>query len=125
MALDTTAKQSYHVIETCLFNNLIHSFCSECCRYSIAFRSTKRVARMRLICIEDGDHLSLVEYFKVIPRYAILSHTWGPDHEEVTLRDFLDGMDAAVENPEPMRSRRFWVTLSRLFLFTVPGYRVR
>jgi hypothetical protein len=26
-----------------------------------------------------------------IPRYAILSHTWGPDTEEVTFRDLIDG----------------------------------
>jgi hypothetical protein len=26
-----------------------------------------------------------------IPRYAILSHTWGPDNEEVTFKDFLGG----------------------------------
>jgi hypothetical protein len=26
-----------------------------------------------------------------IPEYAILSHTWGADTEEVTYRDILDG----------------------------------
>ncbi|KAK0752402.1 heterokaryon incompatibility protein-domain-containing protein, partial [Schizothecium vesticola] len=26
-----------------------------------------------------------------IPEYAILSHTWGPDSEEVTLQDLVDG----------------------------------
>src|SRR5262245_4339449 len=26
-----------------------------------------------------------------IPQYAILSHTWGPDTEEVTFKDLVDG----------------------------------
>jgi hypothetical protein len=32
------------------------------------------------------------EVGKNIPRYAILSHTWGEDHEEVTLKDLVDGI---------------------------------
>ncbi|KAH7305357.1 kinesin light chain [Rhexocercosporidium sp. MPI-PUGE-AT-0058] len=36
---------------------------------------------------EDGD-LSLTQFFESdIPKYAILSHTWGPEEEEVTFRD--------------------------------------
>lgn len=46
---------------------------------------------MRLVWIGDQGDLSLVEYFTSIPRYAILSHTWGQDEEEVTLKDLLDG----------------------------------
>ena len=41
------------------------------------------------------------------------------------LGDFLEGMDPTVENPPAMRSRGFLTLLSRLFLFTVPTYRVR
>ena len=26
-----------------------------------------------------------------MPKYAILSHTWGPDAEEVTFKDLVDG----------------------------------
>jgi hypothetical protein len=44
---------------------------------------------MRLLeCKSDGK-FSLTQFFDDIPRYAILSHTWGP--EEVTFRDMIDG----------------------------------
>jgi len=48
---------------------------------------------MRLLRLEDDGEFSLVEYFgKNIPQYAILSHTWGADDEEVTFRDLTEGM---------------------------------
>ena len=28
---------------------------------------------------------------RLVPRYAILSHTWGADIEEVILKDMMDG----------------------------------
>jgi hypothetical protein len=45
---------------------------------------------MRLL--EDRGHgnLSLVEYYDNVPSYAILSHTWGPDGEEVTFKDLME-----------------------------------
>jgi hypothetical protein len=43
---------------------------------------------MRLICNNDGE-FSLTQFFDDIPRYAILSHTWGP--QEVTFGDMMDG----------------------------------
>jgi hypothetical protein len=47
---------------------------------------------MRLLQIEADGAFSLGEYVgRDIPRYAILSHRWGADHEEVTLRDFVEG----------------------------------
>jgi hypothetical protein len=47
---------------------------------------------MRLLRLEDDGEFSLVEYVgKNIPQYAILSHTWGADHEEVTFRDLTEG----------------------------------
>jgi hypothetical protein len=46
---------------------------------------------MRLLCFQDSE-LSLVEFpDDKIPLYAILSHTWGPDGEEVTFTDLVDG----------------------------------
>ena len=43
---------------------------------------------MRLLQRKDGGNYSLTEFVgDVIPRYAILSHTWGPDQEEVTFAD--------------------------------------
>ncbi|KAI9775014.1 MAG: hypothetical protein M1839_001614 [Geoglossum umbratile] len=47
---------------------------------------------MRLLQLEDGGEFSLVEFVgKNIPRYAILSHTWGSDDEEVTFNDLTNG----------------------------------
>jgi hypothetical protein len=47
---------------------------------------------MRLLQIEADGVFSLGEYVgRDIPRYAILSHRWGADHEEVAFRDFVEG----------------------------------
>jgi len=48
---------------------------------------------MRLLQLEAEGEFSLVEIVgKNIPPYAILSHTWGPDDEEVTFKDIVDGV---------------------------------
>jgi hypothetical protein len=46
---------------------------------------------MRLIV--DGGHgdFNLVERDDNNTRYAILSHTWGADSEEVTFKDLMEG----------------------------------
>jgi hypothetical protein len=47
---------------------------------------------MRLLIDQGHQSFSLVEAEDDdIPRYAILSHTWGADGEEVTLKDLIDG----------------------------------
>ncbi|PVH97808.1 HET-domain-containing protein, partial [Periconia macrospinosa] len=47
---------------------------------------------MRLLRFEDGE-FSPVEFVgRNIPPYAILSHTWGEDYEEVTFKDLEDGV---------------------------------
>ncbi|KAF2689662.1 hypothetical protein K458DRAFT_237136, partial [Lentithecium fluviatile CBS 122367] len=47
---------------------------------------------MRLLRLEDDGEFSLVRLFgKNIPSYAILSHTWGASHEEVTFKDIVKG----------------------------------
>ena len=47
---------------------------------------------MRLVEIKDDDELSLTaDLIRDVPEYAILSHTWGANGEEVTLKDILDG----------------------------------
>jgi hypothetical protein len=47
---------------------------------------------MRLIRNEGQRNLSLVECDDTnIPRYAILSHTWGADGDEVTFKDHMEG----------------------------------
>ncbi|KAH7086982.1 hypothetical protein FB567DRAFT_526687 [Paraphoma chrysanthemicola] len=48
---------------------------------------------MRLLRILDDGELSLVEYVgNSVPPYAILSHTWGSDSDEVTFRDVTEGV---------------------------------
>ncbi|OCK77386.1 hypothetical protein K432DRAFT_304350 [Lepidopterella palustris CBS 459.81] len=47
---------------------------------------------MRLLKLKDDGEFCLVEFVgDKIPQYAILSHTWGPDYEEVTFKDLVEG----------------------------------
>jgi hypothetical protein len=47
---------------------------------------------MRLIALDKNGQFSLTKNFiDNIPPYAILSHTWGDDEDEVTFNDFMDG----------------------------------
>ena len=47
---------------------------------------------MRLLQLDDGPSFSLADFAEdEVPRYAILSHTWGRDGEEVTYKDIVDG----------------------------------
>jgi Heterokaryon incompatibility protein (HET) len=48
---------------------------------------------MRLLKLNDTGEFGLTKYFVSddIPRYAILSHTWGADTEEVSFKDMMDG----------------------------------
>lgn len=46
---------------------------------------------MRLLSYSNDGRFSLTQFFDHIPPYAILSHTWGPDTEEVSFRDVMDG----------------------------------
>jgi hypothetical protein len=49
---------------------------------------------MRLLQRKDDGKYSLTEFVgDATPRYAILSHTWGADHEEVTLADLEKDTD--------------------------------
>ena len=41
------------------------------------------------------------------------------------LQDFLEGMDAVPEEPQPINSNGFLVMLSRTFFLTVPSHRDR
>jgi hypothetical protein len=49
---------------------------------------------MRLLRLEDYGSFSLTEYVLNIPAYAILSHTWGKDEDEVSYRDVIEGTGA-------------------------------
>jgi len=47
---------------------------------------------MCLLQLKDDGEFSLIESSgDNIPRYAILSHTWGADDEEVTFKDLVKG----------------------------------
>jgi hypothetical protein len=46
---------------------------------------------MRLLECGDGKLKLTNDLVRDIPKYAILSHTWGSDIEEVTFRDVVDG----------------------------------
>ncbi|KAK7191113.1 HET and Ankyrin domain-containing protein [Paraphaeosphaeria sporulosa] len=47
---------------------------------------------MRLLQLQSDDDFSLIERIgNDIPPYAILSHTWGADEEEVTFKDLVEG----------------------------------
>lgn len=47
---------------------------------------------MRLLRLEVSGDLSLVDFVSNnAPPYAILSHTWGDDHEEPTYSDLANG----------------------------------
>jgi hypothetical protein len=47
---------------------------------------------MRLLKREPNGGFSLNDFSSDSdPCYAILSHTWGPDHEEVSYRDLMEG----------------------------------
>ena len=50
-------------------------------------------ATMRLLKLGHGGEFSLTQDFinGKNPPYAILSHTWGSDTEEVTFKDLIDG----------------------------------
>lgn len=51
---------------------------------------------MRLLRRETSGGFSVIEYIgSDIPDYAILSHTWGPDYDEPTYRDLVDGTGQA------------------------------
>lgn len=48
---------------------------------------------MRLLRLEDNGTFSLIEHTsRIVPPYAILSHTWGLDDEEVTYQDIIAGV---------------------------------
>ncbi|EAQ93245.1 hypothetical protein CHGG_01480 [Chaetomium globosum CBS 148.51] len=60
----------------------------------ITIQSTMRVLNV--------DTFKLEEFFSSPPAYAILSHTWGSDNEEVSFRDVLDGRFAS-DSSRPLK----------------------
>jgi hypothetical protein len=60
---------------------------------------------MRLLQHNSASEFSLTKDFSSgkIPEYAILSHTWGPDQDEVTYRDLIDGTGKNKDGYEKIR----------------------
>src|ERR1700722_15908795 len=59
---------------------------------------------MRLLKLKDDGEFSLIEFVgNNIPRYAILSHTWGADDEEVTFKDLMEGTGKGKAGYEKIR----------------------
>jgi hypothetical protein len=55
---------------------------------------------MRLLQLDGYPSFSVVELAEdEIPPYAILSHTWGSDGDEVTYKDIIDGTGSHSANP--------------------------
>ena len=87
---------------------------------------------MRLLNYEDNGRLTITTFDdNALPQYAILSHTWGPDNEEVSYRDLTEGTgiqkrgrgkiafcarQAASDN-----LRHFWVDTCCRFELVDPG----
>ncbi|KAF1830287.1 HET-domain-containing protein [Decorospora gaudefroyi] len=46
---------------------------------------------MRLLHMQEDGTFSLVDFLTDTPPYAILSHTWGADDQELTYRNIIDG----------------------------------
>jgi hypothetical protein len=56
--------------------------------YLLSLEAIREVLTMRLLQLKEGGALSLVEVQgNDIPPYAILSHTWGSDKDEVNFQD--------------------------------------
>jgi hypothetical protein len=60
---------------------------------------------MRLLEYNNDVEFSLTKDFfgDKIPEYAILSHTWGEDIEEVIYRDLIDGTSKNRDRYEKIR----------------------
>jgi hypothetical protein len=60
---------------------------------------------MRLLECNDAGEINLTRYFigDDIPQYAILSHTWGADTEEVSFKDLMDGIGKSKSGYDKIR----------------------
>ena len=59
---------------------------------------------MRLLQLNDYPNFSLADFAEdEVPRYAILSHTWGHDSDEVTYKDIIDGTGSGKPGYDKLR----------------------
>jgi hypothetical protein len=62
---------------------------------------------MRLLEWDDGKFKLTEDLVHDIPEYAILSHTWGPEAEEVTYRELAKGISEDKKNATGYRKLMF------------------
>jgi hypothetical protein len=75
---------------------------------------------MRLLKLKDDDEFGLTEFIgDQIPRYAILSHTWGADSEEVTFKDLMKGTGKSKAGYQKIRFCREQATTDGLQYFWI------
>ncbi|KAI0977457.1 vegetative incompatibility protein HET-E-1 [Xylaria arbuscula] len=75
---------------------------------------------MRLLTIQPDGSLALTEDLtEDIPQYAILSHTWGHDSQEVTFKDILEGTGQQKEGYRKIKFCCDWATSDGLQHFWV------
>lgn len=58
---------------------------------------------MHLLRRETNGEFSLTEYYGTPPPYAIRSHTWGSDSDEVTFKDIVNGRGKSKSGYEKLR----------------------
>jgi hypothetical protein len=59
---------------------------------------------MRLLQLDNYPRFGLAEFAEdEVPRYAILSHTWGRDGDEVTYKDIIDGTGSGKAGYDKLR----------------------
>ena len=75
---------------------------ADCRSYPSSWSSRRTI---RLLKRESNGTVSLTKDLNGsnIPQYAILSHTWGPDVEEVTFQNFRDGVEKSKAGYDKIR----------------------
>lgn len=75
---------------------------------------------MRLLRARDDDEFTLVEFIgRQIPPYAILSHTWGRDEDELVFRDIIEGTGKSKLGYDKLRFCRNQARLDKLEYFWI------
>ena len=75
---------------------------------------------MRLLQVDKNGEFSLSEYLiDNIPPYAILSHTWGEDQEEVSFKDLTVGPRRTISGYKKLRFCAEQATRDSLHYFCV------
>jgi hypothetical protein len=70
---------------------------------------------MRLLELNSHGEVKLTKYLiNDIPPYAILSHTWGEDNEEVTFQDLTQGVSKSKAGYRKIRFYRKQATRAGL-----------